>query len=171
MRLMFYVCVFSFIFLPITTSAGSLTGKIVKVLYADTVTLMTEQNEMIKVRLYGIDTPKCGQPHCQKAKRFTFALLHNKEVEVITYDIDENGCTVGVVLVDDMNANEEIIRVGCGWQYRDHCTAPFCSKWLQLEKDAEISGVGLWYENDPVPPWEWREKQQEEVSVASAGSS
>lgn len=171
MRVLFVLFFVSFLFLPITGLSDSLSGKVMSVVDADTITLVTPDKQRVKVRLYGIDTPKGEQPQGQNAKRFTFSLVYDKEVEVILYDADQNGRKVGIVLVDDMNANEELIRAGYAWQYREKCTASFCSDWLQLENDAKISGVGLWREKNPVPPWEWREKQQEDVSVASAGSS
>jgi len=170
MKVLFLVYFVSFLFLPITALCDSFSGKIVSVLDGDTIVLMTPEKEKVKVRLYGIDTPKGDQHHAQKAKRFTFSLVYDKVVEVIPYDTDMEGRTVGIVLVDNMNANEEVIRSGHGWQYRNYCDASFCSEWLQLENDAKISGVGLWHNSDPVPPWKWRKENQEEMSFASSGA-
>ena len=46
----------------------------------------------------------------QKAKKFTSSLVYGKQVKFITYDIDRYGRTIGIVLVNGINLNEEIVR-------------------------------------------------------------
>ena len=129
---------------PCAALSDTFSGKVVSVLDGDTITLMTPDKEKIKVRLYGINTPDRDQAYGQKAKRFTFAMTYGEEVEVKRYTTDTNGMTVGVVQVNGLNVNEEIIRSGYGQPDPQVCKASFCSEWLRLEKDAKVSGVGLW---------------------------
>jgi len=139
---------------PVT--AQNLWGKVVSIADGDTVTILDSDKRQHKIRLYGIDTPEKGQAFGKAAKKYTSRLVARKNVQVISYDTDRYGRTVGVVLVDGKNVNQNLIGAGLAWQYRKYCKASFCDDWLQLEKKAKTSKVGLWTEANPVQPWEWR---------------
>lgn len=59
-----------------------LIGKIVKVSDGDTVIILTEDKQQIKIRLYGIDAPEKGQDFSNKARDFVNELCYNKKVKV-----------------------------------------------------------------------------------------
>ena len=139
--------------LPSITLA--LTGKVVSITDGDTITILSDKTQH-KIRLYGIDTPEKGQPFGNAAKKHTSMLVAGKTVDVTSYDTDKYGRTVGVVRVDGINVNQSLISAGYAWQYRKYCKASFCENWLELEEKTRLSGIGLWADNDPVPPWQWR---------------
>lgn len=144
------------LFLPALCLAQNLTGKVISVADGDTITILTKSKQEVKIRLYGIDTPESRQAFGQKAKQFTSSLVYGKQVDVKAYDTDKYGRTVDVVLVNGQNVNEEIIRAGYAWQYRKYCLESFCPGWLKFEESARASKIGLWYDKNPTPPWEWR---------------
>ncbi len=148
------IFVIVFLFFPSVSSA--LSGKVINVADGDTITVLSSGNIQTKIRLYGIDCPENAQAFGQKAKKFTAALVAGKTVDVRAYDIDKYGRTVGVVRVDGINVNEEIIKAGLAWQYRKYCKESFCGNWALLETEAKNAGQGLWRENLPSPPWDWR---------------
>jgi len=76
-------------------------GKVIKVADGDTITILTNQNKQVKIRLYGIDTPEKRQAYGNKAKRFTANLVAGKNVSVKVYDTDRYGRLVGVIHVGD----------------------------------------------------------------------
>ena len=154
--------------MPSTAICTLLNGKVVSVADGDTITILTPQKQQVKIRLYGIDTPESGQAFGKKAKQLTSSLVYGEQVQVIAYDKDRYGRTVGVVLVDGINVNEEIIRAGYAWQYRKYCKERFCSNWLSLEKHARQSRIGLWQDYNPIPPWEWRKGSRDAVSSKTA---
>lgn len=153
-----------FLLVPSLCLAQTLTGKVISVADGDTITILTNTKQQVKIRLYGIDTPESGQAFGQKAKQFTSSLVFGKQVEVKAYDTDKYGRTVGVVLVNGQNVNEEIIRAGYAWQYRKYCKETFCPSWLDLEDRARSSKIGIWYDKKPIPPWEWRKVARESNS-------
>lgn len=59
-----------------------------------------------------------------------------------------------VALPDGRVAQEELLRAGLAWVYRDYCRK--CVYWFNLEEEAKNAHRGLWRQNNPVPPWEWR---------------
>lgn len=145
-------------FLLLSTPALSevITGMVVNIADGDTITILDSSKNQHKIRLFGIDAPEKAQPFGNAAKKFTSSLAASKIAKVIVYDTDRYGRSVGVVIVDGKNVNQSLIKEGLAWQYRTYCKKDFCRDWLQAEKIAQISKVGLWADNDPVPPWDWR---------------
>ena len=132
-----------------------ITGKVVRIADGDTVTVL-QNNQEYKIRLYGIDTPEKGQDFGTKAKEFTSGLVFKREVKVIQKDVDRYGRIVGIIYVGDTCINQEIIKAGFAWVYRQYCKDGFCRDWITLETNARINQIGLWGHPDPVPPWEYR---------------
>jgi len=57
------------------TAFGQLQGKVVGIADGDTFTMLTEDKQRIKVRVYGIDCPESGQDYGNIAKKFTSDLI------------------------------------------------------------------------------------------------
>ena len=155
-RSFFSILISLLIILPIQASGKTLTGKVVSISDGDTITILDSSKRQHKIRLYGIDCPEDGQPFGKAAKKHTAQLTARKQGTVKVYATDKYGRTVGVVTVDGLSVNQSLIENGYAWQYRKYCKASFCSDWLKDEGRAKASGVGLWSDVDPEPPWEWR---------------
>ena len=57
------------------TSAFAWQGKVIRIVDGDTIVVLNNQNQQVKIRLYGIDTPEKRQAFGQKAKQFTANLV------------------------------------------------------------------------------------------------
>lgn len=158
LKLLFLV----FLLLPAISSAETINGKVVSVADGDTITVLTPEHKQIKIRLAAVDTPEKKQAYGQKAKDFTAARVAGKNVTIKPETTDKYGRTVGFVFVDGTNRslNEQIVADGYGWVYRKYCQGTFCADWLQSEKKARETKIGLWAESNPIPPWEWRHTQK-----------
>jgi micrococcal nuclease len=116
----FHFLVFPLLFLFLFTypfpvfSTDSVTGKVVDVADGDTITILTTQNQHIKIRLSSIDCPESSQPFGNKAKQFTFAMAFGKNVTIHPETTDKYGRTVAMVLVNGLNLNKEIVANGYG---------------------------------------------------------
>lgn len=144
------------LFFALPAISQTITGKVVGISDGDTITILDAGKKQHKIRLYGIDCPESGQAFGQAAKKHTAALVARKTVIVESFDTDKYGRTVGVVMVDGNNVNQDLIAAGYAWQYRKYCKESFCSDWLQAEERARSARAGLWSDPDPVPPWDWR---------------
>ena len=141
-------------------SAHAWEGKVVGVTDGDTITVLQDKNS-IKVRLYGIDCPERRQAFGTRAKQFTSDLVFGKVVDVETIDVDRYKRTVAILrLQEGAVVNLEIIRAGFGWVYGAYCKKPICLEWKRLEGEAVTARRGLWRDENPVPPWEWRREQR-----------
>lgn len=132
-------------------------GKVVGVADGDTVTVLAEGNQTVKVRLYGIDAPESRQDFGNKAKQTLSSLVFGKVVDVGSMDQDRYGRTVARIFVDGQDVCEALVREGMAWVYRTYCREkPTCDNWLALEQEARLAEVGLWAGPSPQAPWEWR---------------
>lgn len=68
MRIKIIAILCLFLFFP--ALAFSWQGKVVHITDGDTIIVLRDKTE-VKIRLYGVDTPKKKQPFGTKAKRFT----------------------------------------------------------------------------------------------------
>ena len=134
------------------------SGIVVGISDGDTITVMHEGRGE-KIRLYGIDCPEKSQAFSKKAKKFTSEMVYGKTVEVEPKDIDRYGRTVALIYVDGKSLNETLVKNGFAWVYRKYCKEAFCEDWLDFEVVARYGKIGLWVEPDPIPPWEFRTRQ------------
>lgn len=134
-------------------------GRVVSVADGDTITVYTKERESKKIRLYGVDAPEAKQPWGMEAKDFVNGLVFLQEVEVSVIDTDRYGREVALVkLADGRILNEELVKNGHAWVYRDYCKEPYCNNWINMELAARAKKEGLWSQKNPTAPWNWRKR-------------
>jgi endonuclease YncB( thermonuclease family) len=134
--------------------------KIVKVIGikdGDTVVILEKNNTQKTLRLAEVDCPESKQPFGKNAKQFTSSKIFRKEIVYYPVQKDRYGRTIAKVYFDNGKyLSEEIIKSGLGWWYQ---------KYSKNEKLGKIQGIakskkiGLWFEKNPIAPWEWRSKK------------
>lgn len=139
-------------------AAPLITGKVVRVTDGDTITILTENNEQVKIRFADIDCPEHAQPWGRNATEALKAVLTGDPVIVETVSTDRYGRTIGRVYIQGMNVNRHLVKTGNCWVY------PRYSKDIKLstlQDEAKAAKYGLWQlpERDRVPPWEWRKRR------------
>ena len=141
--------------LPLLAVAQEHIGRVVEVSDGDTITILDDRKQQIKVRLAEIDTPESAQPYGSRAKQELSRLVFGKTVSVKVQDTDRYGHKVGRVYTDDIDVNAEMVRLGAAWVYRKYASD---QRLYALEKQARQNRAGLWSlpEAQQVPPWEWR---------------
>lgn len=145
-------------------TAATLTGRVVGVSDGDTVTVLTAENRQFKIRLSGIDAPEKKQPFGAHAKETLSRHLYGHAVTVEWTKTDRYGRIVGKIEVDGVDANLEQIREGSAWvytQYLRELPVEDQRRYLDAERQARSDRRGLWHDNDPEPPWQWRHELRE----------
>jgi micrococcal nuclease len=151
----------------------TIEGTVVKVSDGDTIQVMDALGTKIKVRFYGIDCPeteksnhktgrvsKPGQPYGEEAYRALQGKLQRQHVRLDVMDTDRYGRTVSIVWLGDRNINLEMVAEGWSWAYTQYLDRPHASEYLQAEEQARARRLGLWQQNNPQPPWEFRKMQR-----------
>lgn len=142
------------------TSTQDWKGEAVKVPDGDTLHVK-QGKKTVKVRLYGVDCPESKQKYGDQATAFARELLLGKKVRVEALHTDQYGRTVGLVSRGRKMLNRELVRAGYAWVYPAYCRKqPLCGELSKLEQRAKIKKAGLWRDNRPMPPWEWRKKKR-----------
>lgn len=135
------------------------TAKVIHISDGDTIKVLTENKEQIKIRLAEIDTPERKQPWGNKAKQALSEFTSQKMVTVSPVTTDRYGRTIAHIYVGDLNVNKEMVRTGNAWVYRKYLKD---NSLLAIEAEAMEAKRGLWAlaEAERVPPWEWRIKNK-----------
>ena len=87
-------------------------------------------------------------------------MVFGKIIEVEPVDIDRYGRTVGIVRIEGVILNEELVREGFAWVYPQYCHRDICGKWYVLSMDAHDAKKGLWADLRATPPWEFRRNKR-----------
>ena len=100
--------------------AETFLGRVIGISDGDTLTILINEHEQIKVRLAEIDAPEKKQPYGQRSKQSLSNMCYQQTAVIERIDIDRYGRTVGKVLCGQVNANAEQIRKGMAWGYRKY---------------------------------------------------
>jgi endonuclease YncB( thermonuclease family) len=150
-----------FAVLTLTGAAfADFTGKVVGVIDGDTLDVLRDGSNSVRVRLSGIDCPEKKQAFGQRAKQFTSKLSFGKMVTVKENGSGGWGRTLGeVMLPDGRSLNHELVRAGWAWWYKQY--APKDAALAALEEQARAAKVGLWADAVPDAPWDYRKNQKQ----------
>lgn len=150
--------------LPLSVRAETISGKVIGIKDGDTIVLLTSQNQQYIIRLAHIDAPEKGQPFGAQAKWFTSSLLFEQDVRAEVTTTDQYGRLICVVFKDGENINQEILRKGYAWWFRKYSSD---ADYEEIENQAAARKIGLWCDENPIPPWDWRRnrKRQEALSL------
>jgi Micrococcal nuclease (thermonuclease) homologs len=143
--------------------AGNTIAGFVRAVYdGDTVLLATASNNRLKVRLYGVDAPetrkpdKPGQPFGDVARRTLMYKIMGRQVSAEIVDTDQYDRSVAVLRYEGRDINREMVSEGLAWAYREYLGGAYASDYIGAEERARRMRKGLWRDNNPLPPWEFR---------------
>ena len=132
------------------------SGKVVSVIDGNTIEVIGDDNETIKISLLGIDCPELGQEYGDKAKKFMEKLILEKNVTVKLQGKDRWGNYLAIVKVNDrIDPRIELLKEGLAWTAEKN---PLPELEEHKEKARE-KNKGLWKQENPTPPWIYRREQ------------
>ncbi|HPM30802.1 MAG TPA: thermonuclease family protein [Chryseolinea sp.] len=132
------------------------SGKVVSVIDGNTIEVIGDDNETIKISLLGIDCPELGQDYGDKAKKFMEKLTLEKNVTVKLQGKDRWGNYLAIVTVNDkIDPRVELLKEGLAWTAEKN---PLPELEEHKEK-AKEKNKGLWKQENPTPPWIYRREQ------------
>ena len=145
------------LYLPFSAQATDIYGKVVGISDGDTITILPDDKQNIKIRLVEIDAPEKNQPWGQKSKQALSDLVFSLSVTVDSKGQDRYGRTLGTVFLGNININKLMVEHGNAWAYTQYVRD---QNYFVLQKSAESMQLGLWSlsEDQIMAPWEWRKK-------------
>jgi endonuclease YncB( thermonuclease family) len=145
-----------FVLFAACVSADDLSGRIVGVSDGDTMTLLSN-GEQIKIRLAEIDAPEKSQPFGVRSKQSLSDLCFNRSAVVKNNGRDRYGRIIGRAVCDGKDVSAEQVHRGLAWVYDRYVTD---RSLYAIQDDARASNKGLWVDSSPVPPWDWRRSRR-----------
>jgi micrococcal nuclease len=107
-------------------------------------------------RLQTPNAPGKDQPYGDSARQNLKRLIEGREVAIKSVGEDQYDRTLGYVVLDGVEINEQLVRDGWAWHYsKDSCEQRFA----EAEDAARTARRGLWERERPQPPWEFRRQK------------
>ena len=126
--------------------------KIKRVVDGDTVHVFY-QDEVYKIRLTEIDAPERDQPYGSNSTEYLKSLLKEGMVDVDISGTDRYGRKLGRLYWRGKDINRELVSAGYAWVYDQYVTD---NSFYENQSKARNSKKGLWEEQNPLEPWNWR---------------
>ena len=138
----------------------------VSVIDGDTLSVAMD-GHTTTVRIDGIDAPDHGQPFDTAAKEELSSLVKNRVLTINFTGRDGDGVPLADIRAGGNDLGAALLRQGFGWYREERDAAIDFAVFADAEAEAQLLRRGLWKDNMPVSPWEWRKKQAH-AAVASA---
>lgn len=151
---------FCLCWLALTCNASAWDARVVDVTDGDTVIVEPiNGGDRIKIRLAGIDAPERQQPYGEGARGYAFEIALYKKVFVDELYKDRYGRTVATVTFEDGKTFQQLmLQAGLAWVWIKYCKD--CREWQIIQNDASDKHIGLWADDAPVAPWDWRARKK-----------
>lgn len=151
-----------FFILSYQISIADEVGIITNIVDGDTVHLLKKNKEILKVRLHHIDAPELDQSYGKESKFVLEQLILNKKVIVISDKQDKYKRLLGVISLDEVDVNLEMIKAGAAWHFKKYAKFDQAQDqyiiYDENEHQAKLKKIGLWKE-DAISPWLWRKNK------------
>lgn len=146
----------------ITHSDQRITGKVIKIVDGDTYDLLLADNATLRIRMEGIDAPERGMPYYKVSKDYLGSLCFLQMVRIEQESKDRYGRTVAkTYLLNGSELGLLMIKAGYAWHFKRYSSD---NQLANAEIEARRSKTGLWADESPVAPWDWRKNKKQKMT-------
>lgn len=145
------------LFFPFILLADVTIKKVISIPDGDTLTVINSSNKKIKIRLAGIDAPELKQKYGYTSRDYLRKITSGKKLTYKIHSKDDYGRVVAILYADDKDLNYEMIKAGLAWHYKYYYKS---KKYSEAEKNARKEKLGLWQDNNPQAPWDFRRQSK-----------
>jgi endonuclease YncB( thermonuclease family) len=129
-----------------------------------------------RIRVSGIDAPERRQPFADASRRSLGTLLRGRRLRIEPVKQDAFDRTVARVLVLDdeappRDAGLAQLEAGLAWHFvRYLADQPIDDRqrYARAERDARAARAGLWRDDAPEPPWDFRSRTRRREGAPAA---
>lgn len=145
-------------------------GKVIKIYDGDTIAINDDKGKMKRVQIAYIDAPDMDiqtdekQPLYGESIKELSGIILNKEVIIESLGVDNTGKVEGMVFLEKMNVNVEMVRRGMAEIYEPVRFKPsafkqdYVNQLNEAENAARSEKVGIWGQSDYVSPYKFRRR-------------
>lgn len=146
-----------------------ISGKAVHIDDGDTLILLVNESQEVIIRLASIDAPEAshtkketgriGQPYSDQSRNHLAQLVKGKVIDAHCFETDRYGREVCELFAEGRSVNKEMVAKGLAWANLSGRGKYLRDKSLiEIEAVARSNRLGLWTGQNPVAPWEWRDR-------------
>ncbi len=140
--------------------AEVIEGRVVAIADGDTLTVLDAGMWQHKIRLAFIDAPERSQPYGLRARQLLADKLFQRQVRVDIFQRDRYRRLVGRVWMEGGDVNLAMVASGYAWHYSRYArrlqNRDDFEQYRRAQEYAREHGMGLWGDQNPIPPWEYR---------------
>ncbi|MFP4502961.1 MAG: thermonuclease family protein [Candidatus Hydrogenedentota bacterium] len=128
---------------------------------AGDILAVDREGESVRVRVFGVDCPDTGQSFAEEATAFTKKHTVGKKVGIEVVATDSTGMRVAkITLPEGADLGEALLEKGLAWWDRRNAEEARSLKLLNAE--ALIEEKGLFAQDAPLAPWDFRASTEAE---------
>lgn len=152
---------------------GVIQGKVVELGWGDSLTVLDAQSKQHRVRLLGIDAPEKEQAFGPASRQKLSAMVFGKVVVVKYEKMDKQQRPLGKVSLGAVDVNLEMLKAGLAWYYPNDRDLPESDRPLYAgaEREARAAGRGLWQDESPQPPWDFRQARRQQTTPTNTSGA
>ncbi len=172
--------------ISLSAQAEVFSAKVIAVMDGDTVMVLREGgsgaaghppasslrglrgSQKVRIRLANIDAPEKDQAFGKQSRDSLLEMVGGKQVQIDSQAVDQYGRVVGLISVDGRNVNQEQVRRGMAWEYSHYHSD---KTYIGLQNHARQAKLGLWAQDNPQAPWQWRKLHPSMAPMQHPGSS
>ena len=158
------------LFLVSPYSFADFNAKVVKIIDGVTIDVLYGNNQKLRIRLLGIDAPELKQYFGYESSFYLNKILNGKSVAIISspdknkpYTLGYYKRVIGKVVLNTRDINLEMIKKGMAWHFKKYKKSqPIDERqsYNKAESESRKKYIGLWSEDNPLPPWKWRQQNR-----------
>ena len=172
LSLLFSLMLFPGIAVSQEDSGNFIWGKVVSVQDGDSITILTDQGKNERVQLAYVDAPdqskKTGkvQPFHKESKEALELMILNKDLIIESFGKDRFGRIKGMVFLDKLNVNLELVRRGLAEIYHPVRRKPeqykkyYVDQLFHAEGLAKEEKEGVWGDPSYISPYQFRRQKK-----------
>jgi endonuclease YncB( thermonuclease family) len=149
----------------VVAPAATLQAKVVEVPTGNSL-VVSNTSRSVRVRLKSVVPPEVGQPFSDAARDHLRMLVLDQTV-MVDYTHLADGYLEARVFLKGVDIGSQMLRDGVAWY--DHATDYELNEtdrelYAQCEQAARTEKRGLWKDESPLAPWEFRRVQQAKIN-------
>ena len=116
----------------------------------------SKNGKLYKIRLTEIDAPERDQPFGKQSTDNLKVFLIEGFIDVALEGQDIYKRYLGRIYVDGKDINKKMVSTGSAWVYDKYVTDQ--SFYIE-QKKAQVDKLGIWANEEAMPPWLWRQRK------------
>lgn len=134
-------------------------GRVIKVVDGDSITVQAKGQVVYAIKLQAVDAPDVGQPFFEEARKSLSKLILNKDVRVVINTTYGENMIIGSLYRNGQDIGLTLIEQGLAWHFKRFAfqqNASARKSYSDAQSSASAARIGLWADEKPVAPWEFR---------------